>query len=305
MPEDYYKILGVSKSASDEVIKKSYRKLAMKYHPDHTKGDKSAEDKFKKISEAYAVLSDKEKRKEYDTFGAEGFHQRFSQEDIFRGADFGDIFREFGFGGSNFFGGRGGGTRFSFGTGGSPFGFGGEQQQARVKGSDLTYELPLTLREVVSGTSKFVTLQHQGRSEKITVKVPKGMISGKKLRLAGKGNPSPYGGPPGDLYIQAKVLDDPEFDVKECDLFLTREVKISEALLGTTLSIPTLADKTLKLRIPPGTRPGTKMRMSGHGLPIMKKRKNGDLYVKIQIELPKKLTAEQKKIIQKLADNGM
>jgi curved DNA-binding protein len=305
MPEDYYKILGVSKSASDEVIKKSYRKLAMKYHPDHTKGDKSAEDKFKKISEAYAVLSDKEKRKEYDTFGAEGFHQRFSQEDIFRGADFGDIFREFGFGGSNFFGGRGGGTRFSFGTGGSPFGFGGEQQQARVKGSDLTYELPLTLREVVSGTSKFVTLQHQGRSEKITVKVPKGMISGKKLRLAGKGNPSPYGGPPGDLYIQAKVLDDPEFDAKECDLFLTREVKISEALLGTTLSIPTLADKTLKLRIPPGTRPGTKMRMSGHGLPIMKKRKNGDLYVKIQIELPKKLTAEQKKIIQKLADNGM
>jgi curved DNA-binding protein len=305
MSEDYYKILGVSKNASDEEIKKSYRKLAMKYHPDHTKGDKNAEEKFKKISEAYAVLSDKEKRKEYDTFGAEGFRQRFSQEDIFRGADFGDIFREFGFGGGNFFGGRGGGTRFSFGTGGSPFGFGGEQQQAQVKGSDLTYELPLTLREVVSGTSKFVTLQHQGRSEKITVKVPKGMLSGKKLRLAGKGNPSPYGGPPGDLYIQAKVLDDPEFDFKECDLYLTREVKISEALLGTTLSIPTLEDKTLKLRIPPGTRPGTKMRMSGHGLPVMKKKKKGDLYVKIQIEMPKKLTAEQKKLIQELADNGM
>jgi curved DNA-binding protein len=112
MAEDYYKILGVSKNASDEEIKKSYRKLAMKYHPDHTKGDKNAEEKFKKISEAYAVLSNKEKRKEYDTFGAEGFRQRFSQEDIFRGADFGDIFREFGFGGSNFFGGRGGGTRF-------------------------------------------------------------------------------------------------------------------------------------------------------------------------------------------------
>ena len=305
MAEDYYKILGVNKIASDEEIKKSYRKLAMKYHPDHTKGDKNAEEKFKKISEAYAVLSDKEKRKEYDTFGAEGFRQRFSQEDIFRGADFADIFREFGFGGSNFFGGRGGGTRFSFGTGGSPFGFGGEQQQAQVKGTDLTYELPLTLREVVTGTSKFITLQHQGHSEKITVKVPKGMISGKKLRLAGKGNPSPYGGPPGDLYIQAKVLDDPEFDVKEYDLYITREVKISEALLGTTLSIPTLEDKTLKLRIPPGTRPGTKMRMSGHGLPVMKKKKNGDLYVKIQIEMPKKLTAEQKKIIQQLADNGM
>ena len=109
MSEDYYKILGVKKDASDGDIKKAYRKLAMKYHPDHTKGDKSAEEKFKKISEAYAVLSDKKKRKEYDTFGSEGFHQRFSQEDIFRGFDFGDIFREFGFGGGEFSGGRPGG----------------------------------------------------------------------------------------------------------------------------------------------------------------------------------------------------
>jgi curved DNA-binding protein len=117
MAEDYYKTLGVKKDASDGEIKKSYRKLAMKYHPDHTKGDKSAEEKFKKISEAYAVLSDKDKRKEYDTFGSEGFHQRFSQEDIFRGFDFGDIFREFGFGGGDQFSGRAGGTRFSFGGG--------------------------------------------------------------------------------------------------------------------------------------------------------------------------------------------
>ena len=304
MAEDYYQILGVNKNASDEEIKKSYRKLAMKYHPDHTKGDKSAEEKFKKISEAYAVLSDKEKRKEYDTFGADGFRQRFTQEDIFRGSDFSEILREFGFGGGNIFGGRGGGTRFSFGSG-SPYGFGTEQQQAQVKGSDLTYELPITLREVITGTSKFVTLQHQGRSEKITVKIPKGMITGKKLRLAGKGNPSPYGGPPGNLYIQAKVLDDPEFEAKEYDLYLTRELKLSEALLGTTLSIPTLEDKKLNLRVPPGTKPGTKMRMSGHGLPVMKKKKKGDLYVQIQIRIPEKLTSEQKKLIQQLADNGL
>ncbi len=102
MSEDYYKLLGVQKTASDDEIKKAYRKLAMKYHPDHTKGDKADEETFKKISEAYAVLSDKEKRKEYDTFGSEGFRQRFTQEDIFRGFDFRDIFREFGFGGSNF-----------------------------------------------------------------------------------------------------------------------------------------------------------------------------------------------------------
>jgi curved DNA-binding protein len=304
MAEDYYKVLGVSKGASDEEIKKSYRKLAMKYHPDHTKGDKNAEEKFKKISEAYAVLSDKEKRKEYDTFGAEGFRQRFSQEDIFRGFDFGDIFKEFGFGGGNIFGNRGGGARFSYGSG-SPFGFGAEQQQAQMKGSDLIFELGLTLQEVASGTSKLVTFQHQGRSEKITVKIPKGMITGRKLRLAGKGNPSPYGGPSGDLYIQAKVQDDPDFEVKGYDLYLNREVKLSEALLGTTLSVPTLTDKTLNLRIPPGTKPGTKMRMSGHGLPMMKAKKKGDLFVKIQIKMPKKLTREQKNLIQKLADNGL
>jgi curved DNA-binding protein len=115
MAEDYYQILGVKKDASKEEIKKAYRKLAMKYHPDHTKGDKAAEEKFKKISEAYAVLSDTEKRKEYDTFGAEGFRQRFSQEDIFRGFDFGDILREFGFGGDFSSGRRSSGMRFNFG----------------------------------------------------------------------------------------------------------------------------------------------------------------------------------------------
>lgn len=304
MAEDYYKVLGVSKGASDEEIKKSYRKLAMKYHPDHTKGDKSAEERFKKISEAYAVLSDKEKRKEYDTFGAEGFHQRFTQEDIFRGFDFGDIFKEFGFGGGNIFGKRGGGARYTYGSG-SPFGFGAQQQQAQMKGSDLIYELGLTLREVAGGTTKLVTFQHRGRSEKITVKIPKGMITGKKLRLAGKGNPSPYGGPSGDLYIQAKVQDDPDFEVKGYDLYLTRDVKISEALLGTALSVHTLTDKILNLRIPPGTKAGTKMRMPGHGLPVMKEKKKGDLYVKIQIKMPKKLTREQKNLIRKLADNGL
>ncbi len=304
MAEDYYKILGVKKDASEEEIKKTYRKLAMKYHPDHTKGDKTAEEKFKKISEAYAVLSDKEKRKEYDTFGAEGFGQRFSQEDIFRGFDFGDIFKEFGFGGSNFFGGRRGGARQTYGSG-SPFGFGAEQQQAQIKGADLTYELPLTLYEVVSGAKKQVTLQHQGRSEKIEVKIPQGMVNGKKLRLSGKGNPSPFGGPAGDLYIQAKVIDDPNYEVSGYDLYLSRDVKLSEVLLGTTLSVPTPEGKTLNLRIPPGTKPGTKLRMTGHGLPVMKEKKKGDLYVRINIEMPKKLTREQKKIIRELADSGL
>ena len=296
MAEDYYKSLGVNKDASDGEIKKSYRKLAMKYHPDHTKGDKSAEEKFKKISEAYAVLSDKDKRKEYDTFGSEGFHQRFSQEDIFRGFDFGDIFREFGFGGGDQFSGRAGGTRFSFGGG---------PQQARAKGSDLVYELPLTLREVATGTSKNVTFQHQGCSENLTVKIPAGLITGKKLRLTGKGSPSPYGGPPGDLYIKSQVLNDPVFSAEDYDLFLNQELKLSEALLGTTIAVPTIDDKRLSLKIPPGTKHGTKMRLAGHGLPTMQGKKKGDLFVQVQINVPKQLTDEQKKLVEQLAATGL
>ena len=304
MSEDYYSLLGLKKNASDGEIKKAYRKLAMKYHPDHTKGDKSAEEKFKKISEAYAVLSDKDKRKEYDTFGSEGFHQRFSQEDIFRGFDFGDIFREFGFGGGEQFSGRGGGTRFSFG-GGPGFNFGGGPQQPPTKGSDLVYELPLTLREVATGTNKSVTFQHQGGSENLTVKIPAGLITGKKLRLAGKGNPSPYGGRPGDLYIKSKVLNDPVFSAENHDLLLNQDLKLSEALLGTTIAVPTIDDKRLSLKIPPGTKHGTKMRLPGHGLPTMKSNRKGDLYVQIKILVPKELNEEQKKLVKQLADTGL
>lgn len=304
MPEkDYYKILGVNKNASVEEIKKSYRKLAMKYHPDHAKGDKSAEEKFKKISEAYAVLSDKEKRKQYDTFGADGFQQRFSQEDIFRGFDLGDILKEFGFGGGSRFTSDGRGMRFSFG-GDSPFG-GYHRQQAPQKGADLVYELPLTLQEVATGTSKTVSLQHQGHTEKITVKIPKGMISGKKLRIAGKGEMGGFGGPSGNLYIQAKVLPSPVYDVEGYDLIIKREIKLSEAILGSNVSVPTLSGKDLNLKIPPGTKHKTKMRLTGHGLPRMRGKGQGDLYVHIHINMPKQLTKEQKKLVEQLADTGL
>jgi curved DNA-binding protein len=300
---DYYKILGVNKTASDSEIKKAYRKLAMKYHPDHTKGDKSDEEKFKKISEAYAVLSDKEKRKQYDTFGSAGFQQRYSQEDIFKGSDFESILSEL-FGGSGRFGGGGRGMRFSFG-GGSPFGGYQRNQQAHTKGSDLEYELPLTLEEVAAGTQKIVSFQHKGRSEKITVKIPKGMISGKKVRIAGKGEPNPYGGPAGDLYIKSKVLGHPVYDVQAQDLYINRDIKLSEAILGTNISVPTLSGKELKLKIPAGTKHKTKMRLSGHGLPHMHGKGQGDLYVRIDIKMPKRLTKKQKSLIEQLAETGL
>jgi len=303
MPEtDYYKILGLNKSASAEEIKKAYRKMAMKYHPDHTKGDKAAEETFKQISEAYAVLSDKEKRKQYDTFGSSGFHQRYSQEDIFKGFDFGDIFKEFGFGGMNFSSGGRGGSRFAFG--GDPF-RGRARQAAQTKGSDLVYELPLTLQEVETGANKAIRFQHNDQSENISVKIPKGMISGKKLRIAGKGENSPYGGQPGDLFIKSKVLKDPVFSAREYDLTVTRDIRLSEAILGTKLPVPTLSGRELSLTIPPGTKHKTRMRLPGHGLPHMKGSGRGDLFVTIHVKTPKNLTEEQKKLVQMLADTGM
>jgi curved DNA-binding protein len=302
--KDYYKILGLEKNASANDIKKAYRKLAMKYHPDHAAGDKASEDKFKQISEAYAVLSDPQKRKEYDEYGASGFQQRFSQEDIFRNFDFGDIFREFGFNAGGTSTGDGG-VRFSFG--GGPFGssFGGRRQQAAVKGSDLMYEMPLTLYEVANGTTKSISLQHQGRADTITVKIPRGMISGKKLRLSGKGEPSAYGGPAGDLFIVANVVPDPVFSVDNQDLIVNREIKLSDALLGTQISVPTLEGKEMSLKVPPGVRHKTKMRLAGQGLPRMKSAERGDLYVVILIEMPRNLTSEQETLVRKLADTGL
>jgi len=293
---DYYKLLGVNKSASAGEIKKAYRKLALKYHPDKNKGDKQAEDKFKQISEAYAVLSDPEKRQQYDTFGASGFQQRYSQEDIFRGFDLGDILREFGIGGRS-------GGRFSFGSGG-PFG-GAGRRQAPVKGSDLIYELPLTLYEVANGAQKIVSFQHEGRSEKLTVKIPKGMSHGKKLRISGKGEQSPYGGAPGDLLIKATLLRDPVFDVEGRDLHLYRDVKLTDAILGAQVQVPTLDQNELSLKIPAGTRHKTKLRLPGKGLPQMNGSERGDLYVIVNVAIPKSLSEEQRELIEKLADSGL
>jgi curved DNA-binding protein len=315
--KDYYKTLGISKDASQDEIKKAYRKLAMKHHPDHAKG-KANEDKFKEISEAYAVLSDPEKKKQYDTFGSEGFQQRFTQEDIFRGSNIEDILREFGFGGGGSFftsfsrGKKAGtrGARFSFDPE-SMFGFGGGhggyQQSAReAKGADVEYELPLTIRDIAAGTSKKLTLQMpSGNSETLTVQIPKGMISGKKLRIAGRGQPSPYGGPPGDLYIKSKVVPDPIYTLNDYDLTISREIKLTEALLGTQIYVPTLDGKQLSLKIPPGTRHKNKMRLAGHGIPHMKGGGTGDLFVEVWVHMPKRLTEKQKQLIEKLAETGI
>jgi curved DNA-binding protein len=314
--KDYYKILGVSKSASSGEIKKTYRKLALKYHPDHNKGDKSAEDKFKDISEAYAVLSDPEKKKQYDMFGAEGFQNRFTQEDIFRGFDFGSIFQEFGFGGggksqdifSQIFGGTGGTGRHYYRSSGSPFGsaprgFRGQTQS--VKGQDVIYELSLPLEEVTKTTNKIISYQINGNKEKVSVKIPAGITSGKKLRLSGKGYAGLYGGPPGDLFIQIKVLDHPVFRRENANLFLKQKIKFSDAVLGTEIEVPTIDQKRLKLKIPPGTQNNAKFRLKGYGLPRMNGRGRGNAYVEINITVPKKINNKQKSLMKSLAEEGL
>ena len=295
--KDYYKILGVDKSASPAEIKKSYRKLALKYHPDHNEGDKSAEAKFKDLNEAYAVLRDPEKKQQYDMFGAEGFQNRFSQEDIFRDFDLGSIFKEFGFGR----GGRGQGSRM-FGSGYGPRGFDGFQnRQQQMKGQNLIYELPVALEELTQPTSKTITYQINGRQEQVSVKVPAGIKGGQKLRLQGKGRPGHNGGPPGDLFIQIKETPHPLFRREDADLYLKQKIRFSQAVLGADIEVSILEKKVLKLKIPPGTQDNAKFRLKNFGLPIYNGSGKGNAYVEINIDVPKELTDEQKDLMASLA----
>ena len=312
--KDYYEILGLKKSATPEEIKKAYRKLALKYHPDRNKEDKDAEARFKDVSEAYAVLSNPEKRKQYDMYGAEGFQNRFSQEDIFKGFDFGSIFSEFGFGGagrgqnifSQIFGDSAGRGSYNF-RGGSPFGSSGGTygRPQPVRGQDIVYELPVTLEDLLEGPSKIISYRLDGKNEKVSVKIPPGIEEGKKLRLRGKGEPGRNGGPKGDLFIKIKILEHPVFKRERDDLKFKRHIKLSEAILGTEIEVATLDDKKLKLKIPPGTQNNSRFRLKGYGLPHMKGGGRGDAYAEIIVDIPKKLSKKQKSMIENLAEEGI
>ncbi len=319
---DYYEALGVDRSASQDEIKKAYRKLALKYHPDRNQGNKEAENRFKQISEAYAVLSDPEKRKQYDTYGSEDFQQRYSQEDIFRNADINDILREFGIN----LGGMGGGRASSrAGMGGGPsffddlFGVGGmggqtqdfrqfrqdPRQQQRVKGNDLSLEMPVTLEEVLHGSEKTISLGRGGGADKVSVKIPAGIEDGKKLRISGKGAPSPMGGPPGDLLLLIRVKPHPVFERDGRNLIVDHDVPVSGVLLGTDIAVPTLEGRKLKVKVPAGSKPGSKLRLKSQGLPAATGGQRGDLLVRINVKIPEKLSSEQRKLAEKLAAAGL
>jgi curved DNA-binding protein len=319
--KDYYKTLGVDKNATPEDIKKAYRQLALKYHPDRNKGDKEAEERFKEINEAYAVLSDQEKRRQYDMFGAEGFRARYSQEDIFRGFDIGDIFKDMGFGTSDIFsvlfggGGKRRGVRYTTYT--SPFGQyasgGGGPDYADYfargggappQGRDAVTDLTITLEEAAHGTEKLISLQRDGKIEKIAVKIPPGIDTGKKLRVAGKGERSEGGGPAGHLYVRINVQKHPHFRREGDDIYIDREIPFSEAALGTSIEVPTL-NGIKKVKIPPGTSGNTKLRLKGEGIPHLKVKGKGDAYVRIFIKVPKKLNSKQKALVEKLTAEGL
>ena len=321
---DYYEVLGVARSASPDEIKQAYRKLALKFHPDRNKDDAAAEESFKEAGEAYAVLSDKEKRTQYDRFGADGFRQRFSQEDIFRNFDFQSIFSDLGVGGGGggggeFFsslfggggrrrGGPGGGFRnvqFDFG-GGQHGGFGGGPQAARpVKGQDYRQVVEVSFHESVFGGSRHISFQADGKEQDLTVRIPVGITSGKKLRLTGKGGASPMGGPAGDVFLEIKVAPHPIFRREGRDIHLDQEVSLTEAVLGGQLTVPTVGGETKQLRVPPGTADGTRIRMAGFGVPSPEGRAAGDQFVHLEVRLPKELTEEQRELFEKLREAGL
>jgi curved DNA-binding protein len=326
MSVDYYKVLGLQKSASPEEIKKAYRKMALKYHPDRNKDDKAAEDKFKEVNEAYAVLSDSEKRKQYDTFGSTGFQKRYSKEDIYKNSDISDILREMGLGGdffSRIFGGQagarggqggfrtytytGGAARPGTGPGMGPGqDFGGfNQGMMAQRGADLVYELPVNLDEVFTGATKMVSYRRGGKMERVSVKVPAGIASGKKLRLTGKGEPGLNGGPTGDLFIRVRVLQSEDYKREGDDLELTQAVPFSQAALGADIQVKTPEGKTLSVKVPKGAQNGARLRLKGQGLPKFKGSGRGDLFVKIQIQVPHKLTKRQKQLLEELGQEGL
>lgn len=311
--KDLYQVLGTGRTASPEDIKKAYRKLARKHHPDVNPGNKEAEERFKEISFAYDVLGDAEKRKLYDEFGEEGLQPGFDPQKMRE-------YKAWSSGGGFQFGGRGGDRSASsfedflgdlFGGGGFSRGPGGTRVEL---GEDLEYVLDLDLLEAVRGASKTISVQRptpcptcrgtgrqangkgkpcphcggSGRvttSERLTVKIPAAVDEGSRIRLAGKGASRTPGGPAGDLYLGIRIRPHPSLERKGPDLFLDLPITVGEAVSGATVTVPTPSGE-VKLKIPAGSQSGQKLRLKGKGVTDPKTHTSGDLYVKLMIQIP-------------------
>ncbi len=299
--KDYYRVLGVNKNASEEEIKRAFRKLAMKYHPDRNPGDKSAENKFKEINEAYEVLGDPKKRARYDQLGDSYFRYQqaggapggFNWEEWFTQAPGGRTVR---MDAEDLFGGLGGFSDFFRAI------FGGmdvdtiRQTTGRAR-QPAAYQQPveITLEEAYHGTTR--TLQIDGR--RLEGKIPAGAQTGTKIRLAGVGPVGPDGRK-SDIYLVVQVRPDPRFERKGDDLYTEVDVDLYTAVLGGQLRVNTLGGEVM-LTIPPGTQPGQKIRLSGRGMPHLRSpQTRGDLYVTARVKIPRQLSEQQRKLFEQL-----
>ena len=331
---DPYEALGVAKEASQDEIKKAYRKLARKYHPDVNPGDATAEEKFKQAAEAYDILGDPKKREEYDRLGQKGFYdnafggQGYEKPDFGAGFNFEDLFGDI-FGGGARAGARGGKNGgFDFRT---VFGGGGFQEHSSRphRGQDLTFRMKIGFRDAAFGTETTLefdkpvpcsSCQGQGFNlsgnqpqvctacggqgqtnihEKLKAKIPAGVDSGQKVRLAGKGSPGPGGGPAGDLFLEIEIESDPVFKRQGRDIYVETNVSLFDAVLGARIEVPTLTGRAA-LKIPAGTQNNAKFRLKGQGIKAGAKAPEGDLYVTVKVAIPKKLSPEAQEMFEKL-----
>lgn len=292
---DYYQTLGVDKAADEKQLKKAFRKLARKYHPDVNPDDAAAEQKFKEVNEAYAVLSDPEKREKYDKYGqdwehAEAFEQARQQRGGgfgggtytyttgSEGADFSDFFR-------NMFGGGA--------AGGDAFGGG---QRRAFRGRDIEAELRIGLSDILEDNKQVLTVN----GKQLRVTIPAGVADGQTLRLRGQGSPGMSGGPAGDLYVTFRIVMPPEYRREGADLYKEQEVDLYTMLLGGKVTVPT-PTSTVNVPIPELSQNGKRIRLKGKGLPVYKGSSSGDLYLDLKVKLPERLSTEERTTLEKLA----
>ena len=327
--KDYYATLGVAKTAGEKEIKQAFRKLARKFHPDVNPNDKSAEAKFKEINEAYEVLGDSAKRKKYDELGANW--RAYEQAGAgapgggFDPSQFGGWNTHFGGGQGS---GGGGGFRtvtedemremfgdshpFSdffetfFGGGPSTGGPGrrgrtGRGRAAARAGRDIEHELELGLEDAFQGTTRRLTLQQDGHSRTVDVRIPAGVGDGSRVRVTGEGESGSGGAQSGDLYLRIKLAKHPHFERKGRDLYVHVPVPLTTAVLGGEADVRTLGGKSLRLKVPATTQNGQVFRLKGHGMPVTgKPDEQGDLYATVNVQLPRELTDEQRKVFEEL-----